>query len=546
MASNARLEANNTVNSLLSSEKSLDRCLTETLPISAYTSTALLNTPDLEHQISIAPECIFALKTYPQAWVALSCLVFLRIAIALFQYTYCIVPTLTSEFFDVSLSAVNWLANVQCIVYVIASFCTGLIFEKLGIKRSIVLAGFLNAFGAGVRCIGANTQPPSFAITMVGQILGSIANPLALNIMTMFASSWFTDKLRTTAGMLIASNYGAIIGMFVIPSMTVSKDQVPRLLYVVALISLVALLPVMFMPAKPPTPPSHIQEKEKPKFVDGLRLLSRNYNFWILFFIHSLNVGVCIAFGTLLIQIISPYGYTDIDAGQLNAIAFLAGILGCSIAGPLLDTTKLHKLLLRLIAPMILIADVGLVFIVPNGSYATVMIAMCVSQFFLCSLVPVVIDLGSETSYPVAESTTSSILWQGSQLFGFGFVIVMDLLRNHDRGHGRGPSANATPENGVNNTLLLQALVAGLISILSFLYNGQMFRSEAILKREQESVVSKSKQKSSSPLTGTSTAIFTTAATATAATAPDATSSFTTTSTGSTLFVLQKDNIIVL
>ncbi|KAL0095897.1 hypothetical protein F4703DRAFT_1789535, partial [Phycomyces blakesleeanus] len=111
------------------------------------------------------------------------------------------------------------------------------------------------------------------------------------------------------------------------------------------------------------------------------------------------------------------------------------------------------------------------------------MIAMCVSQFFLCSLVPVVIDLGSETSYPVAESTTSSILWQGSQLFGFGFVIVMDLLRNHDRGHGRGPSANATPENGVNNTLLLQALVAGLISILSFLYNGQMFRSEAILKR---------------------------------------------------------------
>ncbi|KAI9022921.1 major facilitator superfamily domain-containing protein [Phycomyces nitens] len=510
MESDARVDIN-TVNTLLSSEKSFPRSLSEPINQSAYTSTALLNGPPVEQPVVVVvvgAEPVFGLRTYPQAWVALACLVFLRVAIALFQYTYCIVPSLISEFFGVSLTAVNWLANVQCIVYVFVSFFTGLLFEKLGLKRSIILAGFLNALGAGIRCIGANTEPPSFGLTLAGQLLGSIANPLTLNIMTMFASSWFTDRLRTTAGMLVASNYGAIIGMFLIPSMTVSTDQVPRLIYVVGLVSLGALFPVMAMPAKPPTPPSHIQDLQRPKFVDGLRLLARNYNFWILFLIQGLNVGLCIAFGTLLTQIISPYGYSAIEAGQLNAVGFLAGILGCSIAGPLLDATKQHKLFLRLVAPMILVADTGLLFAskysIPNGSYATIMIIMCVSQFFLCFLVPVVIDLGSETAYPVAESTTSSILWQGAQLFGFLFVIVMDSLR--------GP-ANLAPET-VNNTLLLQAVVAGLISVLSFAYRGQMARTEAI--RREEKAASKPKPKSSTGI-----------------------------SAGSSSFVLQKDSILV-
>jgi hypothetical protein len=80
----------------------------------------------------------YELKTYPQAWVALLLLVLLRTAVSVFQFTFSVVPTITSQYFDVSLSAVNWLANVQCIIYVVMSFFTGLIFEKLGVKRSVI------------------------------------------------------------------------------------------------------------------------------------------------------------------------------------------------------------------------------------------------------------------------------------------------------------------------------------------------------------------------------------------------------------------------
>ena len=98
---------------------------------------------------------------------------------------------------------------------------------------------------------------------------------------------------------------------------------------IVTIIAAVAFIPLFFIPAKPPTPPSLVQDQQKPSFFSGLKLLSKNYNFWILFLVHSLNVGLSIAFGTIFTQVISPYGYTDTEAGQLNAIAFFAGTLGC-------------------------------------------------------------------------------------------------------------------------------------------------------------------------------------------------------------------------
>ena len=98
---------------------------------------------------------------------------------------------------------------------------------------------------------------------------------------------------------------------------------------VVAIFAGALFLPLLFMPEKPPTPPMRIQEGDRPPFLEGLKMLAKNYNFWILFFIQGLNVGISIAFCALFTQIVGPHGYTDTDAGTLNALAFFAGTLGC-------------------------------------------------------------------------------------------------------------------------------------------------------------------------------------------------------------------------
>lgn len=91
----------------------------------------------------------------------------------------------------------------------------------------------------------------------------------------------------------------------------------------------VVFLPLLFMPHQPPTPPTRVQEVDRPSFFDGLRILSKNLNFWILFLIQSFNVGLSIAFSSLFAQILAPHGYSNTQAGQLNALAFFAGTLGC-------------------------------------------------------------------------------------------------------------------------------------------------------------------------------------------------------------------------
>ncbi|ORX61325.1 hypothetical protein DM01DRAFT_1395062 [Hesseltinella vesiculosa] len=343
---------------VLRSKKSLDD--DTTLSTSTGGSTPRLRqSHDDDHHGDIV------FRTYPQAWIALIILIVLRTATSVFQFTFSTVPSLTGEVFGVNLTAITWLANIQGLVYVIMSVFTGWIYEQIGVKRSLLMAGFLCSIGAGARIIAIKTSPPSFALTMVAQVIGSTSSPLALNIMSMFAVTWFTENLRATAGML------------------------------------------------------------------------------------SLNVGMSIAFGTIFTQIIGPYGYTDIQAGQLNAIAFFAGTIGC----------------LR------------------EDSYGMILYLMILNQFSISFLVPVTMEMGCEThalfsgieaSYPVSEATSSSVLWQGSQVFGFIIMAFMDLLRDDD-GH---------PKNNMQRALLLLMILAGVMVVVALAFKGSMKRTEAAALEE--------------------------------------------------------------
>lgn len=108
---------------------------------------------------------------------------------------------------------------------------------------------------------------------------------------------------------------------------------------VVASIATVATIPFLFFPAKPPTPASHAavatetkaDAPAKPELTlrQGTMLLLRNPHFLILLIIHSLNIGLSIAWNGLMNQAISPYGYTDNEIGNIAAIGVVGGTFGC-------------------------------------------------------------------------------------------------------------------------------------------------------------------------------------------------------------------------
>jgi FLVCR family MFS transporter 7 len=96
----------------------------------------------------------------------------------------------------------------------------------------------------------------------------------------------------------------------------------------------VTTLPFLFIPERPPTPASVASTEPKPSYFGGIKLLTRNRHYWILLAIHGINVGLSISFGNLFAQILTPYGYTNSQAGILSAVALVSGTLGCCKCQP--------------------------------------------------------------------------------------------------------------------------------------------------------------------------------------------------------------------
>lgn len=97
-----------------------------------------------------------------------------------------------------------------------------------------------------------------------------------------------------------------------------------------------ATIPQFLLPAKPPVPVSYDPQQKsdvtappsKSLFLQSTIALMKSVHFWILCGIHGINVGLSIAWGALLNQAITPYGYSDSQAGNMVAVAMAAGAVG--------------------------------------------------------------------------------------------------------------------------------------------------------------------------------------------------------------------------
>jgi FLVCR family MFS transporter 7 len=103
----------------------------------------------------------------------------------------------------------------------------------------------------------------------------------------------------------------------------------------------------MFIPPAPPTPPSPSaaanSRNEKRPYLADLKLLVTNKYYLMLLFCFAIFVGIFNAMSTLLNQIVTPYGYSDDQAGYMGVAMILGGLIGAIAMAIFVDKTKLHK-----------------------------------------------------------------------------------------------------------------------------------------------------------------------------------------------------------
>jgi len=115
-------------------------------------------------------------RIYKRRWFGLVQLVLLNIVVSWDWLTFAPVSTTSAEYFNVSVTAINWLSTAFLFAFVVASPIVVLVLNKGGPKPATVACSVLILLGnwlryAGTRAASHGSTGGVFGLVMFGQIL---------------------------------------------------------------------------------------------------------------------------------------------------------------------------------------------------------------------------------------------------------------------------------------------------------------------------------------------------------------------------------------
>ncbi|KAL0141012.1 major facilitator superfamily domain-containing protein [Mucor lusitanicus] len=409
-------------------------------------------------------------KTSTAAWIETLVCIGVSTSCAFMWTTSASAPNVMSQWMDVSLSQINWLSNASAICNTVFSLFTAWAYERIGIKTSIILCAVFNTIGCWIRCI-AIVLPieKRYPLVMAGQFIASIFGPLIYNLAAKFVAVWFAPKDRGIANTVLSVQAGMALAPLLLPMLAPTIQDVPKMLIIVAGISTVFTLPTFFIPSKPKVPPSTTATLERTPFWQGVREVVTNMQFWWIAIITSVSMGMVFSVSVLIIEAISPLGYTEQQAGLCAALIVFSGCFGGGMTGYWLGKSSQHFMLIKMFTPMVVFSYVIFIFLLRPDAFSVVIIACIINGFCSYALFPVYLEVASEITYPVSESISSCVLWTLCSLTMVIFSLVIDALR-------AGP--DASPPNNMNTSMIVVAGIMAVGNLPCIWIKGDLKRSQ--------------------------------------------------------------------
>jgi cyanate permease len=390
-------------------------------------------------------------KIYPYRWVVLSVFMLIIAANQLLWITFAPITGEAVKFFGVSDMQIGILSMCFMIVFIVFSIPASWIIDKYGIRVGVGIGAlFTGLFG-----LMRGLIPEDYNAILLSQVGIAIGQPFLLNAITKLAARWFPMKERATAsGLGTLSMYvGIFAGMVVTPYLT-SKNGIENTLYIYGIFSAVsALIFMIFVRENPPTAPCRPDQEERSLVLDGLKNIFKKRDFNLLLIIFFIGLGIFNGVTTWIENIMTPRGFTTIEAGTAGGIMILSGIMGAFIMPVLSDYFRKRKPFIIL---AVIGATLGLVGITFGTSYWIVMFSGAVLGFFLLSSGPIGFQYGAEITYPISEGTSNGFLLMMGQISGIALIFGMDYFKS--------------PTNGsMTNSMIFLLVLMALAVLISFM-----------------------------------------------------------------------------
>eukprot|EP00052_Salpingoeca_macrocollata_P015541 m.123941 g.123941 ORF g.123941 m.123941 type:complete len:460 (-) comp19723_c0_seq1:1765-3144(-) len=367
-------------------------------------------------------------RSYPGRWWVLFQIVLLQVGNAMVWITFASISDVSTKYYDTSYFVINLVSLTYLAAYIPFGPVSSYMLDTHGLRRSLVLASLINATGAWLRFAGDFLAAPHarLALVFVGQVLCAVAQPMVLSCPTLAADTWFSENQRATANTIasLSNPIGIALGS-VLPPIVVSQGSDIRLLLLIFAIpnSLAALLVVLSLKDRPPTPPSASAHEKSEPFKAGLRSLIYNKQYLLLLTGFGLGVAVVNVISTLLGQMANGQGFNDNEAGLLGAALIVAGLVGAGVCGAIVDTYHAFRPVLKVFFFLACCSLYAFTYVLTLGSFAAAAVMAGVLGFFTFGILPVALELGVECTYPVSAGSSAGFLWLAGQALGIPLLL---------------------------------------------------------------------------------------------------------------------------
>ncbi|KAJ3527063.1 hypothetical protein NM208_g10892 [Fusarium decemcellulare] len=350
-------------------------------------------------------------RTYKRRWFGLMQLTLMNIIVSWDWMTFAPVASDAATYYDVPESTINWISTAFFLAFV-AVFPISIAILHRGPKLAFMTAAVLILIGNWIRYAGSTkSSGGNIAHAMAGEIVIGFAQPFILAAPTRYSDLWFTNRGRVAATALtsLANPFGAALGQLITPLMVSKPGDVSSMVLYVSIISTVCSAPAFFVPAKPPTPVGPAAETPKLNLRESLGVVSSSLELWLILIPFSIYVGFFNSVSSLLNQILSPYGFSDDEAGIGGAVLIVVGLVAAAISSPILDRTKSFLLALKLLVPVIGICYLVFIWMPETRSIPGPYVVLALLGASSFSLVPIALEYLIELSHPLSPEVTDAL-----------------------------------------------------------------------------------------------------------------------------------------
>ncbi|XP_054826974.1 feline leukemia virus subgroup C receptor-related protein 2 isoform X2 [Eublepharis macularius] len=343
-----------------------------------------------------------------------------------------------ARFYGVTSFAIDWLSMCYMIIYIPFLFPVAWLLDKKGLRLIALAGSALNCLGAWVK-IGS-MQPHLFPVTVLGQVICSLAQVFILGMPSRIASVWFGSREVSSACSIavFGNQLGIAVGFLLPPVLVPNVQDKEKLAYHISIMffmtaavaSALFILVIFVFQEKPQYPPSraqaliHTAAPEEYSYLQSILRLFHNVNFVLLVVSYGLNTGCFYALSTLLNRMVMMhYPGEELNAGRIGLTIIVSGMVGALISGIWLDRTKTYKQTTLLVYVMSLVGMVVYTFTLELGYIWIVFVTAGALGFFMTGYLPLGFEYAAELTYPESEGTSSGLLNVSAQIFGIIFTI---------------------------------------------------------------------------------------------------------------------------